>query len=285
MHLIDSHCHLDLLDTSVNVESLWAQCLSQGLQNLIIPGTEPSQWPRAKQLSDQLTGCFWSAGSHPWFLSPAETISKTPPDLEAKPLGQGRKDVDIALIEKIARASLDPKCVAIGECGLDAGKPELINNLEHQERIFRSHLQAATELKLPLILHGVKTHNKILELINYYQPSAGGVIHGFTGSLELAQQYCRRGFKIGIGGSITYPRASKTRHTAQHIALDHIILETDAPSMPLNGFQGQANTPLQLVNIAQHLAELRSDSIEEIATITTANCQQLFMLNEISSGD
>lgn len=285
MYLIDSHCHLDLLDTSINLESLWARCRSQGLQSLIIPGTEPSQWSRAKQLSDQLTACFWSAGCHPWFLSSSEMVSKSSPDFEPTLSGTERKDVDIALIEQIAQASLDPKCVAIGECGLDAGKPEFINNLEHQERIFRSHLQAATELKLPLILHGVKTHNKILELINYYQPNAGGVIHGFTGSLELAQQYCRRGFKIGIGGSITYPRASKTRHTAQHIELNHIILETDAPSMPLNGFQGQANTPLQLVNIARHLAELRSDSIEKIATITTANCQQLFKLNEISSGD
>ena len=92
----------------------------------------------------------------------------------------------------------------------------------------------------------------------------GGVIHGFSGSEQQALEWIRLGFYIGVGGTITYPRAQKTRTTVARLPLEWVVLETDAPDMPLSGYQGQANSPLQLPLVAQALAQLRQQPLEFI---------------------
>ena len=102
------------------------------------------------------------------------------------------------------------------------------------------------------------------------------MIHAFSGSYEVAQQYVELGFYLGIGGSITYERAQKTRAAAAKIPLAFLVLETDAPDMPLHGKQGQRNSPEYLPQIAQVLADLRGITIEEVAAATCCNAQRLF---------
>ncbi|WP_439135848.1 TatD family hydrolase, partial [Pseudomaricurvus sp.] len=114
--------------------------------------------------------------------------------------------------------------------------------------------------------------------LSHYQPSAGGVIHGFSGSIEQAQQYWRLGFYLGVGGTITYERAKKTRRAIAGMPLESLLLETDAPDMPLDGFQGQPNTPLRLPRIAQCLAELRKAPLADIQKQTAQNTRTLFSL-------
>jgi len=104
------------------------------------------------------------------------------------------------------------------------------------------------------------------------------VIHGFTGSQQLAAEYWRMGFCLGIGGSITYSRASKTREAIRSMPVESLLLETDAPDMPLSGYQGENNSPLKLPLIAHALAELTGVSIEEVARVTTQNSRHLFGL-------
>ncbi|GAA6153856.1 TatD family hydrolase [Pseudoteredinibacter isoporae] len=252
MELIDSHCHLDFPEFTP-VDQLWQQCRQQHITNIIIPATEAKHWPRIQTLCKQYKGCYWSAGLHPWWVE-----------------HQSYLELQTALEQALE----DPHCVAIGECGLDGSKG--ISDLHTQVLCWQ--LEQARDRHMPLILHAHKAHQALLPLLKAYQPLTG-VVHGFHGSLELAHRYIRLGFLIGIGGGITYPRAQKTRSMVSQLSLDHMVLETDAPSMPLYGHQGKANSPLALADINQCLADIRSESVEDIANITSANSRRLFGLD------
>ena len=224
----------------------------------MIPGTAPERWSGAYQLSEQFPGIHMAVGVHPWWLG----------DLEQGGLD---RDLSVALGRYLGTAV----CVAVGECGLDKMIPA---SLEAQQVVFEQHLQLACDTRSPLIIHVRKTHNETLRLLQRYRPAAGGVIHGFSGSIELARQYWALGFYLGVGGGITYPRARKTRQAVAELPLEALLLETDAPDMPLQGYQGQPNSPLQVIAIAAELARLRQQSPETIAQQTTANARQLFKL-------
>jgi TatD DNase family protein len=104
----------------------------------------------------------------------------------------------------------------------------------------------------------------------------GGIVHAFSGSLQQAEQYAELGFLVGIGGALTYPRAQRLQKLFKTLPLTQIVLETDAPDMPLCGQQGKRNTPENLFAILETLAELRDETIEHVAAVTTGNCRQLF---------
>lgn len=103
-----------------------------------------------------------------------------------------------------------------------------------------------------------------------------GVVHGFSGSLQQAERFVQLGYKIGVGGTITYPRASKTRDVIAKLPLASLLLETDAPDMPLNGFQGQPNRPEQAARVFAVLCELRPEPADEIAEVLLNNTYTLF---------
>jgi TatD DNase family protein len=166
-----------------------------------------------------------------------------------------------------------PWCRAIGETGLD----ELITTpRSFLETLLIWHLQLAIEFNKPVILHSVRAHHYLLPILREYRPSHGGVIHAFSGSYETAKQYWDLGFYLGIGGTITYDRAAKTRAAVQRMPLESILLETDAPDMPLQGFQGQRNSPEKVIEVAQCLAELCGQAFEQVAQQTFSNTTQLF---------
>ncbi len=104
------------------------------------------------------------------------------------------------------------------------------------------------------------------------------MVHGFAGSLQQAQRFIELGYCIGVGGTITYPRASKTRDVMAHLPLSALLLETDAPDMPLNGFQGQPNRPEQAARVFDTLCELRPEAPDVIAQALLENTRQLFAL-------
>lgn len=266
----DSHCHLDFSDFGHAAEraGLWRQCQDQGITELLIPGVEPKQWPTLGQLVDALEGVYFALGIHPWFANDLDSFKNDNSKMDT---------LSDALLAQLNKSQLltKPQCVAIGECGMDA---MIDTDLSWQEQLLEAHVQLACDLDKPLIIHVRKTHNPTLQLLSRYRPSAGGVIHGFTGSIDLAKQYWQLGFYLGIGGSITYPRANKTRNTVQAMPLESLLLETDAPDMPLQGKQGQANSPLALINVAKTLAELRGESLEKVAQQTRYNAQRLFRI-------
>jgi TatD DNase family protein len=261
---MDSHCHLDFYSFDECREKLWASCRQNGIKNLLIPGVHPDQWPLSYEFTKTLMGVKCSAGVHPWWID----------KLNNEHLGE--KGLSLSLLKNLNEILQQKNCVAIGECGLDK---TIATNFKLQQIIFEQHIQYACDTKRPLIIHVRKTQNETLQLLSRYKPVGGGVIHGFTGSLELAQQYWALGFYLGVGGSITYPRANKTRQALTKMPLESLLLETDAPDMPLNGFQGEPNSPLKIINIAKELAKLRADTLENIALRTTKNAHLLFNIS------
>ncbi len=267
LQFTDSHTHFDFEQFDADRVEVWAACNNSGVTTAIIPGVSVSQWSKAAAICDAHNGIYYSVGLHPFWIkafSAVENISVQQLD---------------ALREELLRAATAKKCVAIGECGLDKF---IETPLHAQQQILTLHLDISSELSLPIIIHCRKAHN---EMINYLQDykkknklERGGVIHAFSGSIELALQYVELGFYLGIGGTITYERANKTRHAATLLPLESILLETDSPDMPLAGKQGERNSPQYIPEIAQILADIRDDSLNNIAQQTTANAKKLFSI-------
>jgi TatD DNase family protein len=254
----DSHCHFDFSEFDEGRSELWRSCRESGIDHLLIPGTAADKWSKLYGLVQQYEGIIMAVGIHPWWVDELST-----------------DQIPDAIVKKLYHYADKKGCVAIGECGLD----KMINSCYiKQEHIFEQQIKMAVDLDLPLIIHVRKTHNETLSLLKKYSLKAGGVVHGFTGSIDLAKRYWDLGFCLGIGGSITYPRANKTREAVKELPIEALLLETDSPDMPLNGFQGQINTPLKVIDVARILAKLRSDTIENIATQTTKNSCRLFKL-------
>lgn len=137
-------------------------------------------------------------------------------------------------------------------------------------------LKLAKRYDLPVILHSRRTHDKLAMHLKRHDLPRTGVVHGFSGSLQQAERFVQLGYKIGVGGTITYPRASKTRDVIAKLPLASLLLETDAPDMPLNGFQGQANRPEQAARVFAVLCELRPEPADEIAQALLNNTYTLF---------
>mgnify|MGYP001167324381 FL=1 len=250
--LIDSHCHLDFEAFDRDREALWSRCRSGGVHQLIIPGTDPEQWGRARALCDAPhSDWYFAAGMHPWW-----------------------QDRAVQGWEAVCRDFLaHPRCVAVGECGLDK---HIDTPMDEQEFLLDIHLELARSCDKPLILHCVKAHNELIRRPRRHRYPGGGVVHAFSGSAEMAQTYWQMGFRLGVGGVITYERARKTRDAVSRVPLEALLLETDAPDMPVSGRQGERNSPEFLPLIAQALAGLRGCSEEQVARQTTDNTRQLF---------
>ena len=261
--LVDTHCHIDFSVFDSDRMNILTNIFSEGfsesnnrLLGLIIPGVSEPQWQTCLALAHQYKNIYFCAGIHPWFVA----SNKLSTD-----------DLFDALLTTLGNSS----CVGIGECGLDKTHS---SNFSLQQEIFDVHLHVAKQIKQPLILHGTKTHNELIRQIKSVSPLSGGVIHGFSGSYELAKTYVDMGFYIGVGGSITYERAKKTRDTIARLPLTSLVLETDAPDMPLAGMQGQRNSPEYIFMIANTLATLRNEPLSLIAEQTTKNASDIFKI-------
>jgi TatD DNase family protein len=265
---IDSHCHFDFAVFDKHRLDLWSLCRENNIQHLLIPGVHPDQWKTSYELTRALAGVKFAVGVHPWWIA----------KLDDKHLNI--KGLSPSLLRQLGRNSQRASCVAIGECGADK---TIATNFELQLMILEQHIHCACETDLPIIIHVRQSQNETLRLLTRFKPARGGVIHGFTGSLHLARQYWALGFYLGVGGSITYARANKTREALAKMPLESLLLETDAPDMPLQGFQGAPNSPLKIINIARALADLRHETIENIARQTTENAHQLFNLTPANS--
>lgn len=256
--LFDTHCHFDVAPFTADPEFELQRAAEQGVQRLLVPSIGPQDWQAVAELVQRFPSTiYYALGFHPLYLD-----ASSPTHLPT--------------LEK-ALMQAEQACVAVGECGLD-GMIDIDAKL--QEQVLIAQLTLASQAKLPVILHSRRTHNRLLQLLKQQRFRQGGVLHAFSGSLQEAQQFVDLGFKIGVGGVITYPRANKTRQAIAALAPEHLVLETDAPDMPLNGFQGQANHPAQLPKVLETLAELKGVSAQYLAQILWKSSQTLFGLCE-----
>lgn len=272
--MIDSHCHIDFSDFDTDRAQVWQRCLDVGVRGLIIPGVAPNQWCDAQKLCTDATtsGFGFTVGLHPWWLCSHFMARQA----------LSHEQILAQLESTLHQHAGATHCVAIGECGLDTLKLPLELGLSKEEAlalqcaVLRVHIDVANERGLPLIIHAVKAHQALLSQLDAHAVHAGGVIHGFSGSVELATRYWQLGFRIGVGGSITYPRAEKTQRAIQALPIDALLLETDAPSMPLHGGQGKRNSPEYLPRVLDALAVLRQEDRDTLISNTTQNTMSVF---------
>lgn len=265
MPFFDSHCHFDFAVFDADRDAVWQRAQALKVAGLIIPGVEPGQWPKAKRLSQTLPGCYFALGIHPWW------ISKIATDLET--LAMYAQQIETLLDED--KAEGESKCVGVGEAGLDKTIIET-TPLEEQLALFSWHIDLANQFHLPLIVHSVRTHNELIAHCKKHRPLFGGVVHAFNGSYETAMQLIDLGFYLGVGGTISYERAHKTRTTFARVPLDSVLLESDAPDMPLCGHQGERNSPENAPRIAALFSELRTEPDEIIQQTLWENNRRLF---------
>ncbi|MBF7074723.1 TatD family hydrolase [Glaciecola sp. MH2013] len=261
MPLIDSHCHLDLAAFDHDRAQVLKDAADHGIKGILIPGLDNKQFNKLLDLQTRISTpelfIDIALGIHPYFMQAA--------------LQEGSDKLRGDFCE--LAESYQHKIVAIGECGLDS---VLMLDMPIQARILQMQIEVAKQLNKPLVLHHRQSHNQLIRLLKKTKFQGGGLIHAFSGSVELAKTYIDLGFYLGVGGTITYPRAQKTRNALASISLQHLLLETDAPDMPLNGFQGQRNSPVQLPRVADALAQLKACTIQEVATVTCRNYSLLF---------
>ncbi|MCK9382767.1 MAG: TatD family hydrolase [Sulfuritalea sp.] len=244
--LVDTHCHLDAAEFDGD-RALVAEAATQaGVGLIVVPSVERANFGAVASVCRDYHGCFAAYGIHPMYVDRA---------MEA--------DLD-ALRETVLREHP----VAVGEIGLDRFV-EPRDDLR-QEFYFSAQLELARAANLPVLLHARRAIDPMLKHLRRCRVP-GGIAHAFNGSRQQADEFIKLGFKLGFGGVMTFPRASRIRELAATLPLDAIVLETDAPDIPPEWKVGARNTPDQLPRIGQILAGLRGISVQEIAEATTAN--------------
>ncbi len=264
MLFTDSHCHLDFDEFSNDLPQLLLNCVQKGIHQVIIPSISPENWQKVLMLCSvpqerrqpHLYACL---GIHPWFLKDLTDVHLQ--EL-SKQVMKYRKDI-----------------IAIGETGIDGVIAKEQNNLKQQQYFFEYQLALAQQHDLPIIVHHRRSHPEVIALLKKIKLNRSGIIHAFSGSYQQATQYIDLGFKLGIGGTITYPRAIKTIKAIKRLPSSSFVLETDAPSMPLANSQGQPNSPLRLIDVFNCLDSIREESAGQLADTIEDNVKRLFRLS------
>jgi len=253
---IDTHCHFDFPPFTGNEGSTLALAAQAGVEKIIVPAVDETRFGIVLDLAARYPALYAALGLHPIVIE---------------------NHTEAALAELERRLAQRPeKLVAIGEIGLDLYRED--PQFDRQEWFLDRQLQLAKRYDLPVILHSRRTHDKLAMHLKRHNLPRTGVVHGFAGSLQQAERFIALGYKIGVGGTITYPRASKTRDVMAKLPLEALLLETDAPDMPLNGWQGQPNRPERIALVFDTLCELRCEAPEDIAAAIRENTLQVFDL-------
>lgn len=246
--LIDSHCHLDFSCFDHDRAEVLNHCRKLAIKTIVIPGTQASHWQKQIDLCHLHPQLRFALGLHPYFLNSFEPLH-------------------LVELSQLLNQYQD-KILAVGEIGLDS---RIDVDWKLQLQVFEQQLLIAQEHMLPVILHHRNSHNEIIRSLKAKKFTQGGIVHAFSGSVQEANTYIDLGFKIGIGGGITYSRASKTRKTIAQLPINCLVLETDAPDMPLMGKQGQRNSPEYLPEIFESLLSLRNETKQQLLKACSLN--------------
>jgi len=253
MKLIDSHCHFDFPEFDCDRAEEFHLFQHQGGRGMVIAGVVAKDWQRQLATCADYAGVFCALGFHPMFQH------------------ESTDDCERLLTQALPNDSV----VAIGEAGLDKHSAMPI---EQQLSLLRMQLDIANRHQLPIILHCRGYANELLRELKQRPLVAGGVLHAFSGSYNQAMDFISCGLKLGVGGVISYERAKKTRSAVSRIPVEALLLESDAPDMPLAGQQGKRNSSLSLLTTLAILADLRQQNKDELADTIYQNTVDLFSL-------
>lgn len=257
--IIDTHVHLEDSRYDEDFEEVIKHAKEAGVEKFIIPGADPSTLQKAVALAEKYDSIYFAVGVHPY-------------DMQAFHLSDFETYVE------------HPKCVAIGECGLDYFRLEGSDEAKEQEKVqqkevFIKQIELAKKYKKPLIIHirDASRDSKAI-LLASNAGEVGGVLHCYNADEELLS-LSKEGFYFGVGGVITFKNAKKLVNVLPKIPLDKLLLETDGPYLTPTPYRGERNEPLYTTLVLQKIAELLQQDTEKIASITTQNAKRLFNIS------
>ncbi|MEH6445316.1 MAG: TatD family hydrolase [Oceanospirillaceae bacterium] len=257
MSFIDSHCHLDFPVLHQQLSQILQRAYHQKVTEFIVPSVSADNFRTVINLADTHSNIHFSLGMHPCFMN------------------QHQQQHLALLSDYIAKHNP----IAVGEIGLDFFISGDDVAKSAQIELFNAQLTIAKQFKLPVLLHVRKAHDQVLSMLKKIGFTEGGIVHAFNGSAVQAKRYTQEfGFKLGFGGTITHPRATKLRALAAQLPLTDIVLETDAPDMPLANMLETYNQPANISIIADVLCQLRNESALAIAqqiALNTRSCLRL----------
>jgi len=248
MQLVDSHCHINLLDS---VETALSRARESGVKHFLCPGVDRKTTPDVLAVAEKHNDISASIGIHP-------------------------NETDAISVDDLIKLASHPKVVALGETGLDYYRLEK-QDPSIQQNNFRHHIRAARELQKPLIIHTRDAREDTIHILKQEKADhIGGVMHCFTESGEMAQQAIDLNFYISFSGIVTFKNALELQEVAKKVPLDRMLIETDSPWLAPMPYRGKTNEPQYVIHVAKKLSELRGESLEKICAVTTENFFTLF---------
>ena len=255
--LVDSHCHIVFRNFDEDLEEVAQRWRDAGVQALVHACVEPSEIPAIRALADRFPELRYSVGVHP--------------------LDTEHWCDDTATVLRQA-AQADPRVVAIGELGLDLFRD---HNLEQQLAMLEPQLDLAVELNLPVIVHCRDAAEPMLALLRQRAARGAcpsGVMHCWGGNPEEMEGFLELGFYISFSGTVTFPKAESTHACARQVPADRYLVETDCPFLAPVPRRGKRNEPAFVASVAARVAELRGETLTEVAHTSTSNAARLFRL-------
>jgi TatD DNase family protein len=252
--LVDSHCHLDFDDFSGELDAIVARAQAAGIGRMVTISTRVKRRAGLIAIVERFADVYCSIGTHPH---------------------HAHEELDVGIADLVA-LTRHAKTVAIGEAGLDYHYD--LSPREAQERGFRTHIAAARETGLPLVIHSREADADMAAILEEETGKGAfpAVLHCFTGGRDLAQRAIALGLFISFTGILTFKKSDELRAIAAELPADRILVETDAPYLAPGRHRGKRNEPSYVVETAKVLAETRNVAFEEIARQTTQNFFRLF---------
>lgn len=251
-NIFDTHAHYDDEKFDEDRESLLESLPSKGVVNIINCGCDLQSSLKSIEFTEKYDYFYCAVGIHPSNIT----------------------DTSYEELEKIKELYRRDKCVAVGEIGLEYHYDFVPKDL--QLDIFEKQLRLANELDLPVIVHDREAHEDTINLLKKYKPK--GVVHCFSGSVEMAKEVLNLGMYIGLGGAVTFKNARKPLEVAEYLPSDRLLLETDCPYMSPVPFRGQRNSSDLIAFSAKKIAEVRNTDTQQLINIAAENAHRLFKI-------
>jgi TatD DNase family protein len=258
--LIDSHAHIDLAEFNKDRDRVLERARQQGVRAVINVGLDAESSRKSLAIAKKYDYVFVAVGCHPH---------------EAARMKEGD-------LKSLAELTGDSRVVAIGEIGLDFYRN--LSPRQSQIEAFQKQLDLAVELGLPVVVHCRQAHKEVYDILRAWVKASPadndrrGVIHCFSGDIDMARRYIELGFYISLAGSVTYPSAGELVEVARELPLDRLLLETDCPFLAPQAYRGKRNEPAYMVSTAERVADIRQAPLEAVAEATARNTIELFRL-------
>ncbi len=253
--LIDTHCHLDAKRFDEDRPEMMARARSAGVQRMVTIGCDVEGSHRALGLAKTHADVFCSAGVHPHEAEKAEA----------------------GFVDRLRAIAQHPKCVAIGECGLDYFYDH--SPRERQAEVFAAQIRLAVELDMPLVIHVRDAWDDCLRILeDEGAAKPGGIIHCFSGSVEQAEKSLALNFYISIPGIVTFKKSGDLPTVVENCPKDRLLVETDSPYLAPAPFRGKRNEPAYVAHVAQKVADLWQTDIDDVLRVTGENAQRVFSI-------